>query len=133
MSKLTQPAFTKNFKNLIVWKKSMEVVKDIYTIIKRFPDLERYALTSQIIRSATSISLNLAEGNSQLFVRKEINFFNNALGSCAETICALDIALQNKYITVEEHDRLEVKLIEIQKMTISYIRKLQKDINTDEG
>lgn len=109
----------------------MEVVKDIYTIIKKFPDLERYALTSQIIRSATSISLNLAEGNGQLFVRKEINFFNNALGSCAETICALDIALQNQYITAEEHDKLEAKLIEIQKMTISYIRKLQEDINEE--
>lgn len=132
MLKSNQPAFTKNFKNLFVWQKSILLVKEIYQVTSHFPDDERFALKSQIQRSATSIPLNLAEGNSQLFPKKEINFFNNALGSCAETICALDIALQNEYISKETHDRLEKDLIEIQKMAIGYIRRLQESIGEED-
>ncbi len=93
MSKPTDPIFVKKFKNLSVWQKSMQLVKEIYKVTALFPDDERFALKSQIQRSACSIPLNLAEGNSQLFPKKEVNFFNNALGSSAETICALDIAV----------------------------------------
>lgn len=132
MSKPTYPIFTKNFKNLLVWQKSMLLVKEIYQVTSHFPDDERFALKSQIQRSACSISLNFAEGNSQLFPKKEINFFNNALGSCAETICALDIALQNEYINKETHDRLEKDLLEIQKMAIGYIRKLHESIGEED-
>jgi four helix bundle protein len=129
MLKTNQPAFSKNFKNLISWQKGMDLIKEIYKITALFPDSERFALKSQIHRSSTSICLNLAEGNGQLFPKKEINFFNNALGSCSETICALDIALLNQYIDQEKHDELEQKIVEIQKLIIGYIRKLQQSIS----
>ena len=51
-----------SYEDLIVWKKGIELTKHVYTITKRFPDDERYGLTSQMRRAAISIPSNIAEG-----------------------------------------------------------------------
>ena len=51
-----------SYRDLVVWQKSMELTKKIYTITKDFPKEEVYGLTSQIRRSAVSIPSNIAEG-----------------------------------------------------------------------
>lgn len=117
--------YVKDFRTLNVYQKSLEVSKEIYVIIKGFPDFEKYTTTSQILRSCNSISANIAEGNGQLYPKKEINFYNNALGSANETRHWLLIAYQNGYITNSVYDLLEAKLVEIVKMLFGCIRKLQ--------
>ena len=52
----------KRFKDLRIWQKGIEIVSDIYLLTKKFPKEELYGLTSQIRRSAISISSNIAEG-----------------------------------------------------------------------
>jgi len=52
----------KNFQDLRIWQKGIEVVKDIYILTKKFPKEELYGLTSQMRRSAISIPSNIAEG-----------------------------------------------------------------------
>ena len=52
----------KNFRDLDIWKKSIEVVKDIYKTVSGFPKLELYSLTNQIQRASLSIPTNIAEG-----------------------------------------------------------------------
>ena len=52
----------KNFQDLRIWQKGIEVVKDIYILTKKFPKEELYGLTSQMRRSAVSIPSNIAEG-----------------------------------------------------------------------
>ena len=52
----------KNFKELFVWQKSIELVKEIYTIAKYLPQEELYSLSSQIRRASVSIPSNIAEG-----------------------------------------------------------------------
>jgi hypothetical protein len=52
----------KNYKDLNVWQKSYELCLEIYRITARFPNEERYGLTSQIRRSAVSIPSNIAKG-----------------------------------------------------------------------
>jgi len=52
----------KRFKDLRIWQKGIEIVSDIYLLTKKFPKEELYSLTSQIRRSAISISSNIAEG-----------------------------------------------------------------------
>ena len=51
-----------SYKDLIVWQKSMELVKSVYELTTNFPKEEIYGLTSQIKRSAVSIPSNIAEG-----------------------------------------------------------------------
>ncbi|MDK2821475.1 MAG: hypothetical protein PWP31_1440 [Clostridia bacterium] len=122
----------KDFKTLIVWQKARELTQDIYRITTSFPAFETYAAKSQIIRAVTSIGANIAEGNGQLYRKKEISFLNNALGSANETRHWLITALDNNYISQEDYDLLELKLIEIIKMLIGCIRKLQEQLKDDE-
>jgi four helix bundle protein len=128
---VTQPAFIKNFKNMLVWQKSMELTNEMYKITATLPSSEIYHLRSQMLRATTSIGANLAEGHGQMHILKEINFYNNSLGSASEVLHWLAVALQNKYITKEQHDTLEAKVTEIIRMTIGYIRKLQEDTTVE--
>lgn len=51
-----------NFRNLLIWQKSMVLVTKIYTVTNNFPNEEVFGFTSQIKRSAISIPSNIAEG-----------------------------------------------------------------------
>ena len=116
----------KTFKDLIVWKKSIAVVKDIYLLSINFPGEEKYVLTPQIRRSAISIPSNIAEGYGRNSKKDYIRFLQIAKGSLYELKTQLEIAFNlnyinnnNKYLDVEE------KLTEIDKMLYSLIKKLK--------
>ena len=57
------------FKDLIVWQKSMELVRAVYALSKAFPVDERYALTDQLRRAVVSIPSNIAEGSGRASMR----------------------------------------------------------------
>ncbi|SHM99077.1 four helix bundle protein [Chryseobacterium carnipullorum] len=73
-----------NYKELLVWQKSVDFVTEIYTCTKSFPKEELYSLTSQIRRSSISISSNIAEGNSRRSTLDDLQFLKFARGSCAK-------------------------------------------------
>ena len=54
-----------NYKEMIIWKKSMKLAEDIYMLLVEFPDFEKYGLISQMRRSAVSIPSNIAEGSAK--------------------------------------------------------------------
>jgi four helix bundle protein len=64
----------KEFKDLKIWQKGIEIVSDIYILTKKFPKEELYGLTSQIRRSAISVPSNIAEGFRRYHI-KNINSF----------------------------------------------------------
>ena len=51
----------KSFEEMPVWKRSMDLAVKIFELSEKFPRKEDYGLTSQIRRSALSISANIAE------------------------------------------------------------------------
>jgi len=74
----------KNHKDLEVWKKSMDLVSNIYKITESFPNKELYGLTNQIRRAAVSVPSNIAEGAARSSKREFIQFLYVALGSLSE-------------------------------------------------
>ena len=74
----------KNFQDLRIWQKGIEVVKEIYILTKKFPKEELYGLTSQMRRSAVSIPSNIAEGFRRYHNKEYKQFLYIAMGSCAE-------------------------------------------------
>ena len=64
-----------NYQNLDVWKKSMLLVKGIYTELKFYPKEEMYALTSQTKRAAISVPANIAEGIGRNYKKDNITIF----------------------------------------------------------
>jgi four helix bundle protein len=55
--------YIKSHKELIVWQKAIELVKEIYKLTDQFPKSETFGLCSQMRRSAVSIPSNIAEGH----------------------------------------------------------------------
>ena len=56
------------YKDLILWQKAMDLVDEVYLLLRYLPPEERYALSNQMRRAVISIPSNIAEGyerNSQ--------------------------------------------------------------------
>ena len=73
-----------NFKELLVWQKARNFVKDIYTLTKNFPADEKFGLTQQIRRASISIPSNISEGHMRRSKKEYIQFLSIAQGSIAE-------------------------------------------------
>lgn len=111
-------------KDLTVYKKAFDQAMAIFTISKGFPADERYALTSQIRRSARSVCLNLREAWAKR--RYEAHFISKLTdcdGECNETDSALDFARDCGYISATEHAKLASRNQEVGKMLGAMINR----------
>ena len=113
----------KNHKDLIVWQKSMILVKELYRITRFFPKEEIYGITSQMRRAAVSIPSNIAEGYGRGHYKECVQFLYIALGSASELETQLLICKDVAYICEEDFNLLNDLNIEIVKMLSSLINK----------
>jgi len=90
--------FTYNFEKLEIWKLSLQVIKEVKKITKKFPLEERYVLVDQIKRAALSIGLNVAEGWGRKTKKDFGRFISNAIGSTLEVIACLKVAHNLGYL-----------------------------------
>ncbi|MDK2821476.1 MAG: hypothetical protein PWP31_1441 [Clostridia bacterium] len=131
MNFMSESLVIKDFKTLKVWQKANALEQEIGELVKGFPSYEQYRLTDQLIRASRSIGANIAEGNTQLFIKRELFHANSALGSAGECRNHLLTAYQNDYINREQYDALDKKLIEIIKMLYGYIKRLKLELGND--
>ena len=117
---------TGNFKDLIVWQKSMRLVKEVYREVKLLPKEELYSLSDQIRRSAISIPSNIAEGQARNSMKEFIQFLAIAKGSKAELETQLLLCVEINYLTNSDIDKAINLIQEIGKM----IYALQKSLKT---
>ncbi len=115
-----------NYKKLMIWQKSMELVYETYEITKNFPNKEKYGLTSQLNRCSVSIPSNIAEGSSKDSNKYFINFLEHSLGSAFEWETQILITLKLNYINREKFTELEKRVKEIQNIIFSFKTKLKK-------
>ena len=74
----------RSYRELIVWKKGMELTKAVYALTQHFPSDERFGLTSQLRRAAVSVPSNIAEGQARRSSAEFRQFISVSLGSLAE-------------------------------------------------
>jgi len=115
------------YRKLRVWKKSHEFTLEIYKQTENFPSSERMSLTQQIRRAAYSIPMNIAEGYGTIHKKQLINYLSIARGSSFEVSYQLLLAKELDYWDEETYERLNLQIVEIQKMISGLIRKLQQD------
>ena len=105
----------RNHKDLEVWKKSMDLVSNIYKITESFPNKKVYGLTNQIRRAAVSVPSNVAEGAARSSKKEFIQFLYIALGSLSELETQIIIANRLEYLnnldTLLEDLKFSQKLI----------------------
>ena len=88
----------KDYKDLVVWQKAMELVTAIYQATQAFPKEELYGLTSQLRRAAVSVPSNIAEGQGRLTRGEFRQFLGQAKGSLSELETQLLIAHNLGYL-----------------------------------
>ncbi len=112
------------YRDLDIWKKGIEVVKDVYKLTEEFPKQETYGLISQLRRSAISIPSNVAEGFKRYHNKEYKQFLHMSLGSCGELETQITIANELKYIQESEEAILLEKLDHIGRMISNLLKKL---------
>lgn len=117
-----------SFRELNVWKKSMELVKEVYSVLDSFPNQEKFALADQIRRAAVSIPSNIAEGSARNSDKEFLQFLYIARGSRAELESQLEIAKMLGYISQSRFEELLKISEEIGKMLNKFISSIKSKI-----
>ena len=96
----------RNYRDLIVWQKAMDLVEKVYLGTKSFPKEELYGLTNQLRRACVSIPSNIAEGQGRRTDKDYANFLFIARGSLHEVETQILIAERLQFI-----DKLAVQVL----------------------
>ncbi len=88
-----------NYRGLLVWQKSMDLVVASYQIAKRLPVAETYGLTAQMRRAAISVPSNIAEGYGRHHLGDYLHHLSVANGSLKELETHLLIAQRLSFLS----------------------------------
>jgi four helix bundle protein len=93
-----------SYRDLVLWKETQKLTKDVYAVAYKLPNYELYALSSQIRRAVISIGSNIAEGAGRGRTKDYIHFLYNAKGSAYEVEAQLYLSVGLGFITEENAD-----------------------------
>ena len=116
----------KNYQDLDVWKKSMDLAVILYSLSREFPAEERFGLPHQIQKSAVSIPSNIAEGWGRNSTKDYIRFLGIARGSLYELETQILIANRIGYLNEKTVEKILSESNTISKMLMSLIRSLER-------
>jgi four helix bundle protein len=116
----------KSHKDLDVWKKSVELVTEIYLVTKNFPKEELFGIISQLRRASVSIPANIAEGAGRIHEKEFIHFLSISLGSLAELETLILICANLSYISNDCFIKLDSEITSIRKMLIGLTKSIEK-------
>ena len=112
----------KPHKRLNVWRQAVELSLLMYQATEKFPLEERYSISDQMRRAATSIATNIAEGAARKSKREFARFLHIAQGSLSELDTQLEIVKRLGYLHEESWRVLDSRMNEIDKMLSGLIR-----------
>ncbi|MBI2054873.1 MAG: four helix bundle protein [Candidatus Sungbacteria bacterium] len=114
-----------SYKELIVWQKSMELVRKIYLLSGDLPKSETFGLISQMRRAAVSIPSNIAEGFNRRHRKEFSQFISIAFGSGAEIETQLLLAKSLGLVKQKSFEECDALLQEVMKMLNKLITNLK--------
>jgi four helix bundle protein len=116
-----------SFKNLEVWRQAHALTLAVYGATRSFPAAERYALQSQLRRSAVSIASNIAEGGGRRGDRAFVHFLRIARGSAAELEYQLLVARDLDLLVPGDWQVLEARTQRVSRMLLGLIRRFERE------
>ena len=114
----------RKFRDFKVWQRAMDFVESVYRASAEFPTDERYGLTSQMRRAATSVPLNIAEGAGAISDNDFGRFLSYALRSTYETMTALALAERLGFCSPDTTRALLDEADQIAAMLVGFKKKL---------
>ncbi len=119
-------AKARGYKDLLVWRKGIDLVKEIYRMTKPFPAEERFGLISQMRRAAVSVPSNIAEGQARRTTGEFVQFLSQAEGSIAELDTQLVLAVELGYAEAAQVASAAELVSELRRMLNALRRTLLK-------
>lgn len=119
-----------DFRNLDVLEKGKELRIFVFSLVKKFPDEERYRLSDQMIRASRSITANIAEGYGRYHFQDNIRFCRQSRGSIYELLDHIEVALECGYINNDEYLKLDRDLEELLALLNGYVKYLSSKKTT---
>ncbi len=110
----------KNFKELKIWQKGIEIAIDCIKLTNTFPKAENFGLISQLNRACISIPSNIAEGSSRSGDKDYNRFIEISLGSCFEAETQFLIAKQLEFGNLELIEQILLRITEEEKMLSAF-------------
>ena len=127
MSESTSQKPIRDYKDLHVWQKAMELAKRIYLLTGRFPPEEKFGLVSQMRRVAISVPSDIAEGQARNTTGEFVQFISHAEGSAAELDTQLRLSIELSFcVTADLEDAFRL-LTDVQKM----LKRLRSSLTTN--
>jgi len=114
------------FHELEVYRKAIRFTKTVRGVTKTFPRQELFVLTSQFVRAADSIALNIAEGAGNSPKKEFAKFIGHCIRSGYECIGCADVALEQNYLTQKIHQKLFQEVDSIIAMLVGLQKSLQR-------
>lgn len=105
-----------SYRDLLVWQKSMVLVKEIYLQTRCFPKEEAYGLSSQMRRAAVSVPCNIAEGQGRMSKKEFRQFLALSRGSLLELETQVQIAADLGFLSADHSKPLLGKAEELLRM-----------------
>ena len=121
---MTERPKVRNYRDLAVWQRGMDIALAVYQATKEFPDDERFGIISQLRRAATSVPANIAEGHGRSSTKDYLRHISIAIGSLAETATFIELAGRLNYGSIDELRRIFELITEERRM----LRTLQKSL-----
>lgn len=111
-------------RDLKVWQLGMTIAEHVYGLTQRFPSEERFGLTSQLRRAASSVPANIAEGNARDSTKDYLRFLSIAVASLAEVETFLELGVRLKFGDRNQIAAVESLIAEERRM----LRGLQRSL-----
>ncbi|MBI4166599.1 MAG: four helix bundle protein [Acidobacteria bacterium] len=117
---------SKGYKDLLVWQKGIELVKETYKLTRDFPSDEKFGLVSQMRRAAVSVPSNIAEGQARHTTKEFIQFISHAEGSLAELETQVIVSTELAYCDAQSANRAQDLAGELKRMLNALRRTLER-------
>jgi four helix bundle protein len=116
----------RDYKKLEVWQKAHRLTLKVYKeVIPSMPAEEKFALTSQIKRSAYSIPMNIVEGCGKNTDKDFCHYLDNSLGSALEVEYTFLLILDLGYVATDKFEIINNDINEVKAMLIGFIKFLR--------
>lgn len=115
------------YKNLEAWKKSMQLVKEVYILMELFPRQEQFGICSQAKRAAVSIPSNIAEGCGRQYKRDTKHFLHIARGSFYELETILNVAVMVSMLPPDKFSDMGLLIDENARILNGLINRYERD------
>lgn len=116
----------KTYKDLLIWQKGIEIVKETYLLCEEIPKDEIFGLQSQIKKSSISIPSNIAEGWGRNYTKNYLQFLKYSRGSLLELETQIIIAKELNFISTESFSKIQNLITEESKMLNAFIKSIDK-------